>query len=87
MVKFITTNAPKRQPRQIGRTAAQEAAKAELVAVRDADKARRLDTRRKVVIGAALMALAERDEGAADMLASLKRNLTRPADRKLFEAK
>lgn len=85
MVKIITTNAPERQPKRIGQTAAQKAAKAELIAVRDADKARRLDTRRKVVIGAALMALAERDEGAADMLASLKRNLTRDTDRKLFE--
>ena len=84
MVKIITENAPKRKKR-VTRTAAQVEAEEELQAARDADAARRLDTRRKVVIGGALMALAERDQEAARMLANLKRRLTRPADKKLFK--
>ena len=84
MVRFITQTTPKRPPKRGPRSAAQKAAQAELDAAREAAAARRQDTRRKVVIGAALMNLAERDRDAADMLARLMRGLTRPADRKLF---
>lgn len=86
MVRIITANAPKGMPRKkrAPLTAAQIEAQAELEAARGADAARRLDTRRKVVIGGALMALAEHDAAAARLLGNLKRNLTRAADRKLF---
>lgn len=85
MVRFVTDNGSKaRTPRRL-RSAAQIEAQAELDAARAGDAARRRDTRRKVVIGGALMALAERDDDAGRMLARLKRSLSRPADRKLFE--
>ena len=84
MVKFITGNAPKGRVTR-PRTDAQKAAQAELDASRAANAARRLETRRKVVIGGALIALAKRDDTAREMLAKLKRSLIRPADRKLFE--
>ncbi|MEL5879849.1 MULTISPECIES: hypothetical protein [Paracoccaceae] len=84
MVRFITTPATPTAQRPAPRTPAQQEAAAELKAARTAEAARRLDTRRKVVLGGALLALAERDAAAAAMLARLKQMLTRPADRKLF---
>lgn len=85
MVRFVTDNSPEAPKPRRRRTAAQIEAQAELDAARARDAARRRDTRRKVVIGGALIALAERDDEAAQMLARLKRSLSRPADRKLFE--
>ncbi len=62
-------------------------AKARLQAIRnrEATRKRKLDTRRKVIIGGALIDLAERDDSAAIMLDRLIRNLTRDQDRKAFE--
>ena len=61
-------------------------AKARLQAIRnrEASKQRKLDTRRKVILGGALMDLAERDSNAAAMLGRLIRNLSREQDRKAF---
>lgn len=61
-------------------------AKARLQAIRnrEATRKRKLDTRRKVIIGGALIDLAERDDSAAIMLDRLIRNLTRDQDRKAF---
>ena len=61
-------------------------AKARLQALknREATRQRKLDTRRKVILGGALMDLAERDSGAAAMLDRLVRNLSRQQDRKAF---
>ncbi len=61
-------------------------AKARLQAIRnrEASKQRKLDTRRKVILGGALMDLAERDSNAAAMLDRLIRNLSREQDRKAF---
>ena len=61
-------------------------AKARLQALRnrEATKKRKLDTRRKVILGGALLDLAERDGGAAAMVDRLIRNLTRDQDRKAF---
>ena len=61
-------------------------AKARLQALRnkEATRQRKLDTRRKVILGGALMDLAERDTGAATMLERLIRNLSREQDRKAF---
>ena len=61
-------------------------AKARLQALRnrEATKQRKLDTRRKVILGGALLDLAERDSGAAVMLERLIRNLSREQDRKAF---
>jgi hypothetical protein len=84
IVRIITANAPNVQIRK-AQTAAQKAAQTELDDVRAADVARRKETRRKVVIGAALIARAERNPNAAKMLAELKSSLTRPADKKLFK--
>ena len=61
-------------------------AKARLLALknREATKARKLDTRRKIILGGALVDLAERDSAAA-MIERLVRNLPRDQDRKAFE--
>ena len=61
-------------------------AKARLQALknREATRQRKLDTRRKVILGGALLDLAERDTGAATMLDRLVRNLAREQDRKAF---
>lgn len=61
-------------------------AKARLQALRnrEATRQRKLDTRRKVILGGALMDLAERDSGAAAMVDRLVRNLSRDQDRKAF---
>ena len=62
-------------------------AKARLLALKNraATQARKLDTRRKVILGGALVDLAGRDKGAAAMLDRLVRNLPREQDRKAFE--
>lgn len=61
-------------------------AKARLLALKNraATAARKMDTRRKVILGGALVDLAGRDEGAAAMLDRLVRNLPREQDRKAF---
>jgi len=51
---------------------------------REATRQRKMDTRRKVILGGALLDLAERDSGAAAMLDRLVRNLSRQQDRKAF---
>jgi hypothetical protein len=62
-------------------------AKARLLALknREATKTRKLDTRRKIILGGALVDLAERDSNAAAMIERLVRNLPREQDRKAFE--
>lgn len=64
-----------------------EQARARLQALRnrEAARARKLDTRRKVILGGALMDLATRDSNAAAMLDRLVRNLPREQDRKTFD--
>ena len=51
---------------------------------RAATQERKLDTRRKVILGGALVDLASRDDGAAKLLDRLVRNLPREQDRKAF---
>ncbi|WP_322896315.1 mobilization protein [Yoonia sp. 67] len=86
MVRIITQNAPAGKPaRKRPQTKAQAAAAEAQKEARAAEAVRKLDTRRKVVIGAALLELAKRDPDAAHVLACVKGSLTRPADRKLFE--
>ena len=51
---------------------------------REATRQRKLNTRRKVILGGALLDLAERDSNAAAMLERLIRNLAREQDRKAF---
>lgn len=61
-------------------------AKARLLALKNraATAARKLDTRRKIILGGALVDLAARDISAAAMLERLVRNLPRDQDRKAF---
>ena len=61
-------------------------AKARLQAIRNREttRQRKMDTRRKVILGGALLDLAERDTNAAAMLDRLIRNLAREQDRKVF---
>ena len=63
---------------------AQAKARLQSIRNREATKQRKLDTRRKVILGGALLDLAERDSGAAAMLDRLVRNLAREQDRKAF---
>ena len=51
---------------------------------RETTRQRKLDTRRKVILGGALLDLADRDSNAAAMLERLIRNLAREQDRKAF---
>ena len=62
-------------------------ARARLMALknREATKSRKMDTRRKVILGGALIDLAERDSSAAAMLDRLLRNLPREQDRAAFD--
>ena len=62
-------------------------AKARLLALknREATRTRKLDTRRKIILGGALVDLAMRDSNAAAMIERLVRNLPREQDRKAFE--
>lgn len=85
MVQFIDDTAPKSQPRGKKQTEAQIDAAKELKEARAGADARRLETRRKVVIGGALMAMAKSDPDAARILAQIKRSQVRPSERKLFE--
>ena len=64
-----------------------EQAKARLQALknREATRQRKIDTRRKVILGGALLDLAERDSAAAAMVDRLIRNLARDQDRKAFD--
>lgn len=64
-----------------------EQAKARLQALRnrEATRQRKLDTRRKVILGGALLDLAARDESAAAMVDRLLRNLPRDQDRVAFD--
>ena len=61
-------------------------AKARLQGIRNraATRQRKLETRRKIILGGALIDLAERDDSAAVMLDRLIRNLSRQQDRKAF---
>ena len=61
-------------------------AKARLLALKNraATQERKLDTRRKVILGGALVDLASRDQHAAAMLDRLVKNLPREQDRKAF---
>jgi len=63
---------------------AQAKARLQGIRNREATKQRKLDTRRKVILGGALLDLAERDSNAAAMLDRLIRNLPREQDRKAF---
>lgn len=62
-------------------------AKARLQALknREATRQRKMDTRRKVILGGALLDLSARDSNAAAMLDRLIRNLPREQDRKAFD--
>ena len=64
---------------------AQARARLQALKNREAARERRLDTRRKVILGGALMDLAGRDSNAAALLDRLLRNLPREQDRKTFE--
>ena len=61
-------------------------AKARLQALRnrEATKQRKMDTRRKVILGGALIDLAGRDDRAAEMLERLMRNFVRDQDQVPF---
>lgn len=63
---------------------AQARARLQALRNREATKQRKLDTRRKVILGGALVDLAARDDGAAAMLDRLIRNLAREQDRSAF---
>jgi hypothetical protein len=63
---------------------AQAKARLQGIRNREATKQRKMDTRRKVILGGALLDLAGRDSNAAAMLDRLVRNLPREQDQKAF---
>ena len=63
---------------------AQAKARLQGIRNRESTRQRKMDTRRKVILGGALIDLAERDSGAAAMLDRLVRNLPREQDQKVF---
>ncbi|MFH5776886.1 hypothetical protein ACHFJ0_21785 [Paracoccus sp. NGMCC 1.201697] len=63
---------------------AQARARLQALKNREAAKERKLDTRRKVILGGALIDLAARDSNASAMLDRLIRNLPREQDRVTF---
>lgn len=63
---------------------AQAKARVQALRNREATKQRKLDTRRKVILGGALVDLAARDDAAAAMLDRLVRNLAREQDQAAF---
>lgn len=63
---------------------AQAKARVQALRNREATKQRKLDTRRKVILGGALVDLAARDDVAAAMLNRLVRNLAREQDQAAF---
>lgn len=83
--RSTTAKAPETELERAEKRYAQ--AKARLLALknREATKARKLDTRRKIILGGALVDLAERDSNAAAMIERLVRNLPREQDRKAFD--
>ena len=64
-----------------------EQAKARLHATkaREMKQQRKRDTRRKVILGGALIELSERDQPARTMMRRLIGNLSREQDRKMFD--
>ena len=64
---------------------AQAKARLQALRARQATQERKLDTRRKILLGGALLDLAARDEGASAMLGRLVDGLDREQDRKAFE--
>jgi hypothetical protein len=80
---------PRLTPEEQIARAAQQKAKAEET-IRRAQKSlrdteRKKDTRRKIILGAALLDAADRSESGAKFLASIVDRLERPADRAAFE--
>ena len=67
------------------RQLAQAKARLQALRNREATRARKMDTRRKVILGGALMDLASRDDAAAAMVDRLVRNLPRDQDRAAFD--
>ena len=67
------------------RQLAQAKARLQALKNREATKSRKMDTRRKVILGGALLDLATRDSGAAAMVDRLLRNLPRERDRAAFD--
>ena len=63
----------------------QARARLQRLEARERSEERKRDTRRKVILGGALIELAARDADAAAMIARLVRGLSREPDRKAFE--
>ena len=63
---------------------AQARARLQALRNRETTRQRKLETRRKVILGGALVDLAARDDSAAAMLDRLIRNLAREQDRSAF---
>ena len=80
-----TARAPETELQKAERQFAQAKARLQAVKNREATRQRKLDTRRKVILGGALIDLAARDSTAAAMLDRLLRNLTRENDRQAFD--
>ena len=63
----------------------QARARLQRLEARERSEERKRDTRRKVILGGALVELAARDREASVMIAKLVRGLSREPDRRVFE--
>ena len=63
---------------------AQAKARLQSLKARESVRARKIDARRKIILGGALIDLAARDDGASAMVERLIRNLSRVQDQKAF---
>ena len=77
----MTESALQKAERQL----AQAKARLQALKNREATRSRKMDTRRKVILGGALLDLASRDSSAAAMVDRLLRNLPRDQDRAAFD--
>lgn len=64
---------------------AQAKARLNALKARESKKQRRLQTRQKIIIGAALLDLSTRDKDVANLVDYLIENLSREHDQKAFE--
>jgi len=64
---------------------AQAKARYEKTVARHSTAARKLETRRKIILGGGLVELAERDQEASRVLSKIVGNLSRVQDKKAFE--
>lgn len=76
---------PETELEKAERQLAQAKARVQSIKAREASKQRKLDTRRKIILGGALMQFAETEPNLKQFIDRTISNLTRDADKKAFD--